>query len=274
MNALVTSTRTELTSATTALEARLQANSKAKWDRVWAASGIRVAVESMESVMGDLRPRGGRPDSMTLGDEYPVVVGEIVCLRDDYEPTRLNQFLVRVAEVSGPGPNGGRHVTFGAMLPRSEWPEAMREATAPTSMSVQSGIGMAGYSINILSDSGRTVNRYMTTDKGSSHQADYLEWIIENAADLGFADGLEGRRRTFEIAPGNTREGRVWQVRDDAGGAIDVAKRSILHRNPPEFIQAALFTTCVAYTDGMNEALDLKASRDMMAIEQAPSMGC
>lgn len=254
------------------LDARIRQGNIAKWERIWADAGIKFAGESMESWLGDVRRQHGAAGAVPVG-ETPLAVGDLVALREDESPSDSNQHLHRVIELRQAESGSGMVAVFGTALPRSEWPEAMRAATAPTTIYVERALGTDGDFVHVMNGSGTEILRLPVGGDGGIREG-YIQAAVAEAARSGYADGMEGRRRGYNAVKGHDVRGdgtRTWQVVDSLGGARDIERRGLLQRRPPAFTEAVLVATKAAYVDGMTEALDVKAGAERDAEADAAS---
>ena len=242
----------------------LSPGNRSRWARVWAESGIKLGVESEGSRTGSprshLRP-DGLPAPIAVGDAE-VAVGDLVSIHENQDPSEDGQSLHRVIGLSGPDGPGGRRAALGPALPRLEWPDAIREATVPSSLLVLTRYYRDAWFTTVQDSEGRQLAAIATHPADVGRVAQVLRDVVSASAGSGRTDASEGRRRIFSLVAGRGGSGKdaaCWQIVDDMGGVRDVERRTLLHRGPTKLAQAAFLVARAAYVEGMTEGLAIKA---------------
>jgi len=266
--------------ANAALDDRLKEAERLKWQGVYDRAGIKFAGEALEWQIGAPREASRSRNSYAgvFVTEAPgdAQIGDLVVQWAGLAPSRVNQYVRRVMDFGRTcegQPTAA--LMLGSVVPRSEWPEALREATAPTMLYAESRFDGDVDHIAIRDGYGNDVFSYIDTSDAALMREGYLEAAIGAAADLGRDDADQGRERRFELRKGTGhgfRQRPCWQLVDDAGNVSDIEARGLLSLRPSKFAEAVLAATRAAYADGMREALASRPGRDTDMDLPAPGM--
>lgn len=241
------------TAATTVEEAR-EANRR-HWSAVYEAAGIKLSGQSYEWADGKGRPMAGAGHPIIAWASDGIGIGDLVVQWDGHEPTRVNQCVYRVGGFGVSGSPDLVGLIPGPIVPRSEWPAALREATAPTYAYVE----RIDTHVSVRDCKGKELFSYRDRPARIEEHLDRLAKAIEAAADIGREDALADVERRFELRKGSggpSRDRSYWQLVSDAGTVVDIEPRGITAFAPSHFAQAVLAATRAAYADGLWETFD------------------
>ncbi len=213
-------------------------------------------------------------DTLGTWDEG-LVPGDMAVFWEGELPSSTNQYIRRVASVADNG-GGSVRMSLGPVVPREEWPRALKEATAPSRTYVNVTLPTrespdVSRTVHVCTANGLEIARLDC--RSGALAARTLAAVIAAASALGNADSLEAESRQFAITKGDGgpfNDRTYWQITDGKGTAIDIEPKSLLQRHPPDIAKAALTAARFAYVDGLNEGRALAAARPDDAEEAFP----
>jgi hypothetical protein len=242
-----------------------------KWRRIWREAGVRFACQSLESRNGQPRLRDGLTGDIPV-KFVPLAPGDIVALSEGTLPTEANQRLHPVVDLVRASDGGGYVARLGPVIPRLEWPEAMRAATVPSLLHAENVGEHGALVVRLTNGKGNPVFQVECRTGGIELEEGFWPKTIADAAWQGYVDGNEGRRRFHELVEGAAGPGGEprWRITDGAGEGEDVGRRTKPPRELPDFAEAVLMAKRIAYAEGRQEALDVKARAGREMEDEAP----